>query len=238
LLGYAPYMPRENPYKAMQKLAIIYGPVVGFFLGPKQPFISICGAKWVKEALHNNGLIGRPEIDLVKMRTFGEKLGNLQITLNVKYEKLKISILPSGLIFADGRLWQEQRRFTVRHLRDLGFGKTEIEDQMMDEVRDLLLDLKCYAESDSMGIVDFKDIFTVSVINILWLIVAGKRYSRDDPKFKQLLANLEILVKSVSVGRLAIPFPDFLLKFFPRLKKFIGIDTELFVPLQSFIQVH
>jgi len=75
LLGYVPFLPKGNPYKAMQKLAESYGPVVGFFLGPKQPIISICGAKAVKEALHNDGFIGRPNNSLIRSRTFGEKLG-------------------------------------------------------------------------------------------------------------------------------------------------------------------
>ena len=79
LLGYAPLMPPGNPYKAMQKLAEKYGPVVGFYLGPKQPFISICGAKAVKDAFHNDGLIGRPYNSLVRSRTFGENLGNSTI---------------------------------------------------------------------------------------------------------------------------------------------------------------
>jgi methyl farnesoate epoxidase/farnesoate epoxidase len=42
----------------------------------------------------------------------------------------------------DGEFWQEQRRFTLRHLRDLGFvGKTSIEDQMMEEISDLISDI-------------------------------------------------------------------------------------------------
>ena len=57
----------------MQKLAETYGPVVGFFLGPNQPIISICGAKAVKEALHNDGFIGRPNNSLIISRTFEEK---------------------------------------------------------------------------------------------------------------------------------------------------------------------
>ena len=38
----------------------------------------------------------------------------------------------------DGQLWSEQRRFTVRHLKDLGFGKTSLEGLMLQEVSDLM----------------------------------------------------------------------------------------------------
>jgi hypothetical protein len=81
----------------------------------------------------------------------------------------------TGLVFVDGDFWQEQRRFTLRHLRELGFGKTSIEDQMMDEISDLISDITEAAKSDPDHVVDFKAIFTVSVFNILWAIIGGKR---------------------------------------------------------------
>ena len=96
-------------------------------------------------------------------------------------------LIAIGLIFVDGDFWQEQRRFTLRHLRDLGFGKTSIEDQMIDEINDLISDMTETAKSDPGHVVDFKSIFTVSAINILWAIIGGKRFQRDNVKFKKLL---------------------------------------------------
>ena len=92
----------------------------------------------------------------------------------------------------DGDFWQEQRRFTLRHLRDLGFGKTSIEDQMIDEINDLISDMTETAKSDPGHVVDLKSIFTVSAINILWAIIGGKRFQRDNVKFKKLLDNGEL----------------------------------------------
>ncbi len=57
------------------KLAEIYGPVVGFYLGPKQPVISICGHEAVREALLNEDLNGRPEGLAFLEKVFGKKLG-------------------------------------------------------------------------------------------------------------------------------------------------------------------
>ena len=142
----------------------------------------------------------------------------------------------TGLLFANGYLWQEQRRFSLRHLRDLGFGKSELENQMMSEIDELLSDMEVTAQSDPNRVIDFNGIFTVSVINIFWLIVAGTRYDRDDPKLKQLLANLDT-VKQGNPGRLVIPFPDFLVNYFPRFKQIIGVNTDVYLPLQAFIQV-
>lgn len=41
----------------------------------------------------------------------------------------------------DGQLWKEQRRFTLRHLRDLGFGKSCLEGIMLDEISELVIDI-------------------------------------------------------------------------------------------------
>lgn len=78
-------------------------------------------------------------------------------------------------MFVAEDFWKEQRRFTTRHLRDLGFGKTSIEDQMMDEVGDLIKDIEHSIQSSPDRVVDMKGIFQISVQNILWAIVAGKK---------------------------------------------------------------
>ena len=137
----------------------------------------------------------------------------------------------------DGEFWTEQRRFTLRHLRDLGFGKTSIEDQMQDEIRDLLSDMRSAAQSDPDHIVDFNGILTVSIINILWAILCGKRYQRDDVEFKKLLNILQIIFRGANVVGANYPIPAFLIRLFPALPKMIGIDTRLFTPIQEFIKV-
>ena len=75
-MGYISFaLQRKNPYKTIQELGKIYGPVVGFFLGPKLPLISVCGAKAVKEALQNDDFLDRPDNWVIRDRTFGENLG-------------------------------------------------------------------------------------------------------------------------------------------------------------------
>jgi hypothetical protein len=137
----------------------------------------------------------------------------------------------------DGDFWQEQRRFTLRHLRDLGFGKTSIEDQMIDEINDLILDITAAAKSDPGHVVDFKAIFTVSVINILWAIIGGKRYQRDDLKFKKLLANIDMFLRAGNIAQVLFPVPAFLVRHFPSLPSLLGLQDDLFVPIQQFIEV-
>lgn len=42
----------------------------------------------------------------------------------------------------EGELWQEQRRFAVRHLKDLGFGKSSLEGLMIEEIAELIADVQ------------------------------------------------------------------------------------------------
>lgn len=41
-----------------------------------------------------------------------------------------------GIFFIDGPVWKEQRRFTLRHLRDYGFGRRfeSLENEIKDEI--------------------------------------------------------------------------------------------------------
>ena len=59
----------------MMNLSKIYGPVVGLFMGPSQPVISVCGYEAVKEALQNPDLDGRNDHETYKSRMFGQRLG-------------------------------------------------------------------------------------------------------------------------------------------------------------------
>ena len=61
----------------MQKLSSFYGPVVGFYLGPAQYFVSVCGFEAVRDALYNDDLIGRPSVSTCAGRTFNCKRGDI-----------------------------------------------------------------------------------------------------------------------------------------------------------------
>ena len=79
LLGYiTPFLSKKEPfYKIMQNLAKKYGPVTGFYIGPKA-FISVVGPEAVREALQNNDLNSRPSGALLLnsfFGTFGKELG-------------------------------------------------------------------------------------------------------------------------------------------------------------------
>lgn len=108
---------------------------------------------------------------------------------------------------------------------------------MIDEIRDLIDDLKAKSAARPDCIVNFKGMFIVSVVNILWAMVAGKRYHRSDARFKQLLEDIELFFRAGDPVRANVPIPGKVLRLFPRLSRYFGLHSDMFEPLQKFVQV-
>lgn len=99
----------------------------------------------------------------------------------------------SGLVFSEGRVWHEGRRFALRHLRDFGLGKTSMEDIIEREAQELVAEFGKSGEQP----IEVSWSLNVAVLNVIWRIVANRRYSIHDPeilRFSRMVAtNLEII---------------------------------------------
>lgn len=102
-----------------------------------------------------------------------------------------------GLTSTDGRHWHEQRSFVVRHLRNVGYGKTEMEVQIHHELQELL-ELIDSAGGDPIW--PGRKLLPPSILNILWIFTTGKRIKRDNPKLVKFLNMLEIRSKAFDVA--------------------------------------
>lgn len=95
LVGYIPFLSRYDaafPYKALKKLGEVYGPVVGFYLGPSTPCVSVTGYDAVKEALRNPELDGRIITPAILQRSFGKSYGpNLDFHFFISFHYLSES---------------------------------------------------------------------------------------------------------------------------------------------------
>jgi hypothetical protein len=140
-------------------------------------------------------------------------------------------------MFTEGDFLREQRRFTLRHLRELGFGRTSSENLIHEEIHELIEEIKISASSNPDSVVDFKALFNPTLINILWAFIAGKRYKHNDEELNRLLHMVDLFVASGNNVRSNLPIPAVLLRNFPILKKIIGLRTDMFVPIQNFIRV-
>ncbi|XP_059487511.1 LOW QUALITY PROTEIN: methyl farnesoate epoxidase-like [Neocloeon triangulifer] len=153
----------------------LYGGIVGLYLGV-QPTIIVSDYKLVKELSINDDLCGRPS-------------GNKDIDKLMYKGKSRC-----GIIFNHGDDWREQRRFSLRHMRELGFGKMSLEGVIQEEVEDLLRQVTKKAGADFEHPVELSDLLGVASINVLWYVVARERYSHDDAR----VAVLTNLIRSIA----------------------------------------
>ncbi|KAB7500703.1 Cytochrome P450 2L1 [Armadillidium nasatum] len=102
-----------------------------------------------------------------------------------------------GLIISNGIHWQNIRRFTLRHLRDLGMGKSKFVSQIHYEAADLIKVMKKQAGIPA----PVPKALTPAVSNVIWQMVAGIRQDLDnqevldfDKLFQQIQENAELIM--------------------------------------------
>lgn len=208
LLGFLPSLERHLVHKQLWRLSNTYGPVVGLYFGRK-PFVIVNGWDAVKESLANDDLNGRPELPFRKMAMGGEML---------------------GVMFVEGEFWKEQRRFSLHHFRNLGFGKRSHESVIHEEAKELIDEIL-----DADGSVKLQGLLGISSINILWAVMGGVRFPRKDPQLMHLVDSLNKLFRAGDVsGGLVNAFP--FLRHFVSENHRENIVQRGFDLVESFIQ--
>lgn len=91
-------------------------PVLGFHYAGNVPVMTVHEMSVARELLNNPDFEGRPVFELVRARDPDNDV--------------------HGIFLTEGAVWKEQRRFTLRHLRDFGFGRRfeELELQIGDQL--------------------------------------------------------------------------------------------------------
>ena len=119
-----------------------YGPVIGLVLWHRK-FVCICGHQAVVDALSNPALSGRPNSFDFSLRTKGLSRGDFSNDKQTVEFLVFISVICyfTGVLMTEGELWKEQRRFTIKHLKDVGVGKSSLEGIILDEIRELVSDM-------------------------------------------------------------------------------------------------
>ena len=116
---------------------------------------------------------------------------------------------PQGIINTQGHQWETQRRFSLKTLKDFGFGKQSIEAAINVEIDDIVEQFLA-----TKGDVLLGQDFNLPIINILWQLVAGKRFEKDDQEDMKLVENVTEVFK---VGVKTALFPLFISKTFPKM---------------------
>ena len=91
-------------------------------------------------------------------------------------------LLSLGLIGPSGEEWSEQRKFSMRHLREFGFGRKSMEENLNIEI-DRLSDN--FRKKLKKGPIDPHLVFNGAIINALWNIAVGETFDDlDDPDLR------------------------------------------------------
>lgn len=78
----------------------------------------------------------------------------------------------TGVINSNGQRWQNARRFLLRNLRDLGMGKTYLEEAIHREAAALVDDFKKNPGTNK----NFPKSINVAVLNVVWQMVASESH--------------------------------------------------------------
>ncbi|XP_038599649.1 cytochrome P450 2E1 [Tachyglossus aculeatus] len=150
----------RNIPKSFAKMAKKYGPVFTLYLGSKRAVV-LYGYEAVKEVLldHKEEFAGRAEIPVFEVhKNF-------------------------GIIFNNGNLWKQTRRFSLTTLRDWGMGKKGNEERILEEAKHLVKELR---NTNALP-VDPTFILSSGPSNVISRILFQKRYDYKDKEFLRIL---------------------------------------------------
>lgn len=143
---------------------------------------------------------------------------------------------PLGIVTTNGDVWRTQRRFTLRTLKDLGFGRNTLEPIMQEELEELL---QLFQQQKGQKI-DIGLVFNRSIINIIWAITIGKRYSLGDKKLEGLVEKVNDMQTAFDPFHPALRF-RWVKKLFPFLaiiRKTEGYMADLLAFIEDEMEVY
>eukprot|EP00092_Neocalanus_flemingeri_P018174 GFUD01019671.1.p1 GENE.GFUD01019671.1~~GFUD01019671.1.p1 ORF type:complete len:482 (+),score=104.99 GFUD01019671.1:156-1601(+) len=148
------------------------------------------------------------DFELAK-KLFGKEEFSFRITSQFSLANKGIDGKCYGIIMTEGTQWTNQRRFGLKTLKDFGFGKQSLEETINIEVEEIINHFLSTKEDFLLG-----SDFNVPIINILWQLVAGSRFTPEDPEGMEMVASVNRLFKDL-VKMAVIPLK--LMKMFPKL---------------------
>ena len=143
-----------------------------------------------------------------------------------------------GIITNSGQEWKEQRRFTIHHLKDFGFGKSSMEGIIINEANELCEQIRKTKDKDFA----MDCLFNATVLNVLWNIVAGKRYDISNSQDLELVMRINRFFAQFGTHQLYLIlykfFPKFILNKTPRAKLFKSEFSEFFKLAETELKEH
>ncbi|XP_015919937.1 cytochrome P450 2F2 [Parasteatoda tepidariorum] len=187
ILGYAPFMTKK-PYLKFIELSKKYGDIFSINLGYRR-WIILNSSEAIKEALLKPEFLSRPPYGVFTL-----------------FKK------ESPFFTSPVHVWQEQRKFVVQSMKDLGLGKSKIEEHVKDEICAVIDVLKSHGGKP----MDLKSPLAPSMSNNIMALVFGVRHDFDHPDRVLLNENAETINQYIGQVGLLQLFPW--LRYLPFVK--------------------
>lgn len=223
-VGSLPMMPEEvkGGKKRLAKYMVEkYGAISAWYAG-RRPIVLVSDYDLIKDLYKQDVTSERPRNKPFHEVRFGTPDGKQR-----------------GLLSSTGVEWQEQRRFTMRQLRDLGFGKSSMEDTINLEVEKLVKLLS--QECGHQVALNLK--MNVSIVNALWVLLVGEELSLDDPRLKSIVSNFDDFLRaqtrmSIVQQLLQSISPEFTKLFNKNFHEFSGLFSNIKQLVKPYIDEH
>jgi len=204
IIGSIPTMAKLDPvpYKAFHSLSEMFGGLVRLCI-VKQNLLIVTDFEEMKKCMNNE------ELD---DRMFAETVG--MILFDRKSSPKSISFLFKNKPYDMRAQWRELRRFMLKSLRDLGYGKSASEDAVLHEAQLIIDNIKKKIDEND-GVVKLGNIFNCAALNVVWNLIAATKFEYDDPNMAKLVdaVNSFMVVGKDVIGK---PFGNMpWLRFFP-----------------------
>ncbi|KFP83668.1 Cytochrome P450 2J6, partial [Apaloderma vittatum] len=186
------------------QMAKIYGNIFTLWISDV-PMVVLQGFKAVKEGLtvQAEDVAGRPTNNMYHLLTHG-----------------------NGVMFSNGHLWKQQRRFGLATMRKMGVGKKDQEYQLQEEAHHLVK----YLRKTNGKPLDPSMPIVHTVSNVICSVVLGHRFSIDDENFHRLIESIDTITafgNSISY---------FVTEMFPWLAKYFLAPFKQAVSSVNFVK--
>ncbi|NXT10550.1 CP2J6 protein, partial [Prunella fulvescens] len=154
-------------HEHLKKMAKIHGNIFTLWFS-NTPAVVLQGFQAVKEGLtaRAEDVAGRPESKIFHIMTGG-----------------------NGVLFSNGHLWKQQRRFGMATMRKMGVGRKD-QDYLLQEEAAHLVE---YLQKTNGKPLDPAMPVVHAVTNVICSIIFGHRFSRDDENFHRLIESFDAL---------------------------------------------
>ncbi|OQV15864.1 Cytochrome P450 2J2 [Hypsibius exemplaris] len=218
-LGFAPFF-GTNPQDTFLTLGKKYGNVFSLYMGPKLTII-LNDYEAIKAAFS-----GQADI-------FGARADSFVFRYISTGEDGKLH----GIGMTEGEVWKTNRRFMLQTFRDLGMGKSKLQDKILEEAEHMT---SWFAKHHGQPFDPHPKVL-MSVSNVICTLCFGKRFEPEDPEFVRLLENNQEFSKLLAQSGPLQAYPS--LRFFPGSVKaawnaIVQINRQMIDTMTAKIQEH